>query len=139
MVKTHFGRQWSYENDHYNEFYDLLFDQLLIHIQKIQFNYIIENYLIGSTNNIYKTKEAHSLFWLYRVDRKIINSTTIYSFRFPNACNPEFYRIFETKAHNRFSEVNLPRHHYEGWYRYCGKYLLNTIDRYLNIKYVKSF
>ncbi len=85
---------------------------------------------------MYKTKEANSLFWLYTANRKFIGSKTIYSFRFANACHPEFYRTFEAKSHHLFRATIQKRHGLDGWCRYIGKQLLNDIDKYLNIKRV---
>jgi len=52
MVKQQFYQQWSieetqdakenYDDEHYKEFFDFLFDQLLINIRKISFDYIIQ-------------------------------------------------------------------------------------------------
>ncbi|CAF3208396.1 unnamed protein product [Rotaria sp. Silwood2] len=125
----------DYEDDHYHEFYDLLFHQLLINIKQIPFERIIQNnlqYGIPVRNN----KEAHSLVWLYTADRKFIDSLTVYSFRFANDCNPAFYRTFETKSHHLFSLVQRIRHKYYGWYEYIGQELLDYVDKYLNIERV---
>jgi hypothetical protein len=55
-LKKQFYRQWSieeeedavenYDDDHYEEFSDLLFNQLSINIRKIPFEHIIENNLV---------------------------------------------------------------------------------------------
>ncbi|CAF1189129.1 unnamed protein product [Rotaria sp. Silwood1] len=145
MPKQQFFKQLSieeaqdavmdYEDDHYQEFYDLLFNQLLINIKHIPFERMIQNnlrYGIPVRNN----KEAHSLVWLYTADRTFIDSLTIYSFRFANDCNPEFYRTFETKSHHLFSPVKSIRHKYYGWYKYIGRELLDYVDKYLNIQKV---
>jgi len=65
-------------------------------------------------------------------DRKLIESKTIYSFRFANACHPEFYKTFETKAHHLFLLIKKPRHHYHGWYKYIGTDLQDHIDKLKN-------
>jgi hypothetical protein len=145
MGKQNFYRQLSleeaqdaeqnYEDIHYEEFYNLLFDQLLNHIKTIPFDNIIENHL-QYVNAVYKTEEADSLVWLYTADRKFIGEKTIYSFRFANACHPEFYRTFETKGHHLFKKITVPRHEYNGWYKYVGQYLLAEIGHYLNIRKV---
>ncbi|CAF0942804.1 unnamed protein product [Rotaria sordida] len=145
MPKQEFYRQLSieeatdaimdYEDDHYQEFYDLLFNQLLINIKNIPFERIIQNNLQYG-DAVRNNKEAHSLIWLYTADRKFINSIKVYSFRFANDCHPEFYRTFETKSHRLFSLVEHPRHKYNGWYKYMGRELLNYLDKYLNIERV---
>ncbi len=128
----------NYEDIHYEEFQNLLFNQLLINIWRTPFDNIIQNYLLTQDNPVYKTKEAHSLLWLYRADRKIIEptSTTVYSFRFANACHPEFYQTFEIIAHHLFIPVSGKRHRSYGWYKYIGKDLLDPIDKCLNIQRV---
>jgi hypothetical protein len=146
MGKKQFNRQYSYEDaqdaienyedDHYNDFCDLLFNQLLINIQRIKFDCIIQNYLLGPADPVYKTEQANSLFWLYRADRKLIDSKTVYSFRFANACHPEFYKSFETKAHHLFLPITEKRHKSYGWYKYIGEDLPNLIDKFLNIRRV---
>jgi len=118
----------NYEDNHYDEFNNFLFDELLITIKKIPFDNIIQNHLQ------YNIKEANCLFWLYTADRKLVDSTTIYSFRFANTCHPEFYRTFEIKAHYLFQIVGEIRHKYCGWYECKEHELLNRIDKYLNIK-----
>jgi hypothetical protein len=122
----------SYDDDHYQEFYDLLFNELLVHIKKIPFDNIIQNHL-QYNNSIYRTEEANSLTWFYTADRKLIKSRTIYSFRFANVCHPELYNTFETKAHRLFLLITRPRHRYVEWYKYMGHELLNHLDNYLNI------
>jgi hypothetical protein len=128
----------NYEDIHYQEFQNLLFNELLINICEIPFDNIIQNYLLTPDNCVYKTKEAHSLVWLYRADRKILKptSTTVYSFRFANVCHPEFYETFEIKAHHLFIPIPGIRHRYYGWYKYVGKDLLDPIDKCLNIRRV---
>lgn len=146
MVKTDFYQQLSiedgqdamenYDDDHYNEFYDLLINHLLINIRKIPFDSIINNYLVRQDNPVYKTEKAYCLFWLYSADRHLIDSKTVYSFRFANACNPVFYQTFETKAHHLFISIPEKRHRSYGWCEHIGKDLLDEIDKYLNIKMV---
>jgi hypothetical protein len=142
MVKQQIYNKWSikdgqdaadyYEDDHYEEFCNLLFYELLNHIKKIPFENFIQNHL-QYNGSVYKTNKANSLFWLYTADRKLIETVTIYSFRFANACHPEFYRTFETKAHHLFESTIQQRHGLDGWYKYIGKDILNRVDRYLNI------
>jgi hypothetical protein len=127
--------EYNYEDNHYDDFYDFLFHELLSNIKKVPFDYIIQNHLQFDTA-VYRTKEANCLSWLYTADRKLINSITIYSFRFANACHPEFYKTFETKAHHLFQSVSEPRHRYCGWRQYIGRELLNSVDKYLNIQTV---
>ena len=148
MVKRQFFQQlsidetidamYNYDDEHYDQFYNLLFNELLSNIRNIPFDAIINKRLTGSDNPVYNTDEAHSLFWLYRADRKLIESKTIYSFRFANACHPEFYQTFETKSHHLFVPIQEPRHRYFSWYKCIGKYVLNELDRYLNIERVVS-
>jgi hypothetical protein len=128
----------NYEDIHYEEFQNLLFNELLRNIRKTPFDNIIQNYLLTPDNCVYKTKEVHSLFWLYGADRKIIEpkSTTVYSFRFANACHPESYQTFEIIAHHLFIKVAGIRHKYYEWYKYVGKDLLDPIDKCLNIQRV---
>ena len=126
----------NYDDEHYEQFCNLLFNELLSNIRQVPFDTIIDNHLIQFNNPVYKTKEAHSLYWLYRADRTIIDSITVYSFRFADACHPDFYQTFETKAHHLFIPINKRRHRYFGWYKCIGKGLLNDLDEYLNIKKV---
>jgi hypothetical protein len=115
----------------------LIFDELLFYIKRIPFDHIIENNLQNNNNAVYQITEANSLNCLFTADRKLINSTTIDSFRFANECHPEFYRTFEIKTHYLFRSISQQRHAKSGWYQYIGKQLLNRIDDYLNIQ--KSF
>jgi hypothetical protein len=126
----------NYEDSHYEEFQYLLFNELLVNIQGIPFDRIIETHLLTQDNLVYETLSAHSLFWLYGADRKMINSKTIYSFRFANACHPDLYQSFEIKAHRLFKQVPERRHRFIGWYEHIGQDLLDDLDRYLNIKRV---
>ncbi|CAF2570907.1 unnamed protein product [Rotaria sp. Silwood2] len=125
----------DYEDDHYQELYYLLFNQLLSNIKRISFDRIIQDKLqYGDT--VRNNQETHSLVWLYTADRMFVKPLTIYSFRFANACHPELYRTFETKSHHLFSLVTYQRHKYNGWYKYVGRDLLNSLDEYLNIERV---
>jgi hypothetical protein len=145
MPKLHYYEQMSiedaqdavdnYEDNHYDEFHNFLFHELLSNIKKVPFDYIIQNHLPFDTA-VYRTKEANGLSWLYTADRKLINSITIYSFRFTNTCHPEFYRTFETEAHHLFQLIPESRHRYYGWYMYKGCELLDSVDKYLNIQRV---
>ncbi|CAF0997201.1 unnamed protein product [Rotaria sordida] len=127
------GAAMDYEDEHYRESYDLLFNQLLINIKQIPFERIIQNDLQYG-NTVHYNKEAHSLVWLYTADRKVIDKLMVYSFRFGNDCNPEFYRNFETKFHHLFLPVPGIRHKYDGWYECIGRELLDYVDEYLNIE-----
>ncbi|UJR32627.1 hypothetical protein I4U23_020087 [Adineta vaga] len=143
MAKPHFYQQLSiddstdamenYEDIYYDEFYSFLFDHLLQSIKHIPFDDIIKTQL-QSNNSVYKTKESNSLYWLYRADRKLIHTVTIYSFRFANSCHPDLYRIFEIKRHHLFKQVSEPRHKFVGWYTYIGKELLNHIAAFLKLE-----
>lgn len=145
MVKAHYYQQKSiedaqnaendYDDEHYEHFHDLLFNELLVHIKHVPFDKIIDEDLLYKTE-VYRTKEANSLVWLYRADRKFINSISIYSFRFANLCNPERYQTFNVSDHNLFLLVPQQRHGFNKWYKYTGEQLLNKLDKYLNINKV---
>jgi hypothetical protein len=148
MAKQRFYNQMSidaaqdaaenYEDDHFEQFSTLLFDELLSDVKSIQFDQIIQNHLQYDTA-LYKTKQANSLLWLYTADRNLINGITIYSFRFANACHPELYGTFETKAHHLFQSTIQQRHGLSGWYEYTGREILNQVDRYLKIGRVTQY
>jgi hypothetical protein len=124
MTKRGFYQQYSidkaldavdnYEDNHYEEFQYLLFDEFLFNIRGIPFNRIIENNLLTQDNPVYKTTRTHSFFWLYQADRKMIDSKTVYSFRFVNACHPDLYQSFEIKAHPFFLPIQGQRHRFLG-------------------------
>lgn len=144
MTKGQFRRQQSinealdavdnYEDEHYEEFSELLFNELLVHIQHVKFDSIIKNDLLTPGKIIHNTKETHSLMWLYRADRNVIDSITIYGFHFANACHPEFYQTFQTKAHHLFVRVRERRHRYFDWYECIDKNLPTQLDQYVNIE-----
>jgi hypothetical protein len=112
-------------------FHDLVFDELLIHIKKFPYDRIIQKDL-QYTNAVRASTRANSLDWFCQVDRKLVGSKTIYSFRFVNVCYPEFYRTFEIKAHPLFKPITLQQHRYYEWFTYIGHELLNHLDKYLN-------
>jgi hypothetical protein len=124
-----------YEDDHMEQFDRLLFDELLLYIKKVKFDYIIQNNL-QHNDALYNINESHSLNWLFTADRKLIYSKTAYSFRFANVCHPELYQTFEIKAHHLFRSIKEQRHGTDGWYRYIGRELLDRIDNYLKIQRV---
>ncbi|CAF1093702.1 unnamed protein product [Adineta steineri] len=123
----------NYEDTHLDEFYSFIFDQLLKPIRSTPFNQIIQLHLQHG-NNVFNTTQAHNLHWLYSADRRIINSTTIYTFRFANACHPDWYRNLAVQGHPHFRLVNEPRHRCYGWYEYVGTHLLDEIGNYLNLQ-----
>lgn len=149
MVKKQASRQISVdekldmtddcEDEHYNAFYNLVINELLSNIRCVPFDTIMNTELIQSDKLVYKIMEAYSLDWLYRADRNIFDSKTVYTFRFPNVCDPDFYRTFQSKAHPLFVLIDGRRHRYFGWYKYIGKDLLGEIDKSLSItRVVKS-
>ncbi|CAF0815082.1 unnamed protein product [Adineta steineri] len=127
----------NYEDTHLNEFYSFIFDQLLKPIRSTPFNQIIQLHLHHG-NNVFNTTQAHNLHWLYSADRRIINSTTIYSFRFPNPCHPGWYCNLAVQGHHHFRLVNEPRHGYDEWYEYVGTHLLDEIGIYLKVQEIIS-
>ena len=129
------GATTNYSDDHYKQFLDLLFGELLYHIQHVEFDYIILNQLLRD-NSSYQTQKANGLRWLWTADRKNINGCTVYSFRFPNASHPELYQLFNTTAHNLFQSINQRRHGLDGWYQYTGENLPSAVDEYLCIEKV---
>ena len=122
------------DDDHYVQFHNLVFNELLINIRMVPFDRIINNNLMEDDSYVYRIHKAHCLFWLYTAERNMINSITIYSFRFANACNPELYKTFETTAHHLFMPSHKQRHQCFGWYKYIGSNLFAQLDKYLNIK-----
>lgn len=128
---------YNYEDEHIDEFYHLLFDELLVYVRKINIDAIISTLSYDGSVR-YSTLENDGLHWLYTADRKEINKTTMYSFRFPNAVHPEFYRTFFVEHHPKFQSIEKRRHGLSGWYEYVGSQLLEEIDSYLRIKMVSK-
>ncbi|CAF1362266.1 unnamed protein product [Rotaria magnacalcarata] len=125
----------NYEDIYYDEFYDLLFDKFLRNIKNIPFDRTIENESLYNTA-LHNNTEADCISWFYTIDRKLIETKTVYSFRFPNLWNPALYTMFEIKTNPRFSPVPYQRHRCDGWYEYRGDKLLKELDKYLNISRV---
>ena len=125
----------NYADDHYQQFSNLLFGELLCHIQNVKFDDIIRNKLLAN-NSSYKTQEANGLSWLWTADRKNIKGCTVYSFRFANASHPELYQLFNTTRHSLFQSISQKRHGLDGWYRYTGENVPGAVDEYLGIKKV---
>jgi hypothetical protein len=125
----------NYLDDHYNEFTKLLFDELLCHIQNVNFDDIIR-YDLSDGRPVHGTREVNGLRWLWTADRLLINGRTIYSFRFPNASHPELYQSFNTTTHSLFQSIGQKRHGLDGWYRYTGENAPGAVDAYLAIQKV---
>ncbi|CAF3363291.1 unnamed protein product [Rotaria socialis] len=125
----------NYEDVYYKELCDLLFDEFLSNITNIPFDRTIENESLSNTA-LHNTNEAYCINWFYTIDRKLIETKTVYSFRFPNLWNPELYTMFEIKTNPRFSPIPYKRHKCDGWYKYRGDDLLKKLDKYLNISRV---
>ncbi|CAF2726991.1 unnamed protein product [Rotaria sp. Silwood2] len=144
MGKQDYYRQQSYNDilyseyqndndDHLIEFQILLFEELLCNIRKVPFADYINNCLLNDGAKFYHCIRSNSLDWLYTTDRKMINNDRIYSFRFANPCNPDYYGSFIVKKHPSFTPSKQYRHKLEGWYQYIGKELPKTIENYLNV------
>ena len=136
MKQQVYYRQQSFDemidDEHLIEFENLLFNELLYNIKKVPFADIINKHLVYNTN-FYGYIYSYSLHWLYTADRMDNNSGRIYSFRFPNPCNPDYYKSFITKYHPFFASIDQTRHRVKGWYKYTGKELPKMIGKYLNI------
>ncbi|CAF0859029.1 unnamed protein product [Rotaria sordida] len=126
------------DDDYLKTFETLLFEELLWPIRKFNFTNIINNNLLYDDAKHYGLIESNSLKWLYTADRKMINNVRIYSFRFANSCNPDYYESFIITNHPFFAPTKQPRHGLEGWYKYTGKELPKTIENYLHVEKIMN-
>lgn len=143
MAKSRYYRQKSIKeaqdvlnndaDEHYENFCNLLFDELLNHIKNLPFDRIINQDLLVETK-VFNLVEAHCLYWLHTSDRYSNDSTTTYSLRFPNFCNPELYGTFEIQNHHIFSPLSYARHGFVGWYQYTGCNLVSELYEYFNLQ-----
>ena len=129
------GATTNYSDDHYKQFLDLLFSELLYHIQYVKFDDIIRNELFAD-NSVHKTQKTNGLLWPWTADRRTIDECIIYSFHFANTSHPELYQAFNTTAHSLFQSIGQTRDGLDGWYQYTGEKLPGAVDRYLGIQKV---
>lgn len=121
------------ENENVIEFKCLILHELINTIKTVPFDLIINKKLSYDNEKFYGTMQSNALKWFYTADRLYINNITIYTFRFPNTCHPDYYKSFIVTYHQDFKATNQCRHRIDGWYYYTGRELLHIIRKYLNI------
>ena len=126
------------DDEHLNDFYILILDELLYNVRKVPYDNIISTKLIHEGAAHYGFVRNNSLDWLYTANRLNISGKTVYSFRFANPCHPDHYESFITQYHPYFILSKEPRHGLNEWYKYIGKDLPKRIINALKIAKVRN-